>query len=77
MDFNASMAKFKGFVDRWNLINDPCKGAKFMWSNFQENHSLSSLNQFLFSKEWDEMFLGRFHVALPRLTLDHIPSLWN
>lgn len=42
------MEKFGNFIDRWGLINSSLKGAKFSWSKFQNEASLSRLDHFLY-----------------------------
>lgn len=32
--WGSSMDKFGEFIERWNLIDGPFKGARFTWSNF-------------------------------------------
>lgn len=41
---DRKMALFGDFINRWRLIDGPLKGAKFMWSNFQDRPSLSRLD---------------------------------
>lgn len=73
--WDGRMGKFDSFIEMWSLIDGPLKGAKYTWSNFQENHSLSRLDKFLFCNDWDDWFLRRFQVALSRSTSDHMPIL--
>lgn len=44
------------FVDQNELIDVPLLGARFTWSNFQESPSLSKLDRFLVSTDWDDHF---------------------
>lgn len=53
-------------------MHSPLKGAKFTWSNFQNQVFLSRLDCFLFCGEWEELFPDRSQIAMPRTTLDHI-----
>lgn len=42
-------------------------------ANNQVRVVMSRIDRFLLSKEWDEHFLGAFHLAFPRIVLDHRP----
>lgn len=53
---SRGMEVFCDFVDRNKLINVPLSGARFTWSNFQERPSMSKLDKFLISIEWDNYF---------------------
>lgn len=72
MGLDARVDKFGGLIHIWGLIGGLLRGAKFTCSNFQENPSLSRMDRFLFYNEWEELFPGRFQIALPRLTSDHM-----
>lgn len=50
------MKEFCEFVDGNDLINIPMTWARFTWSNSQERSSLSKLDRFLISIEWEEYF---------------------
>lgn len=67
------MVRFGEFVNRWNLIDLPLKGAKFTWSNFRERPTLSQFDRFLYCNEWENLFPRRVRVALPRAISDHTP----
>ena len=45
------------------------------WSNRHEQPSLATLDGFLISSEWDEIFLASFQKAPINSILDHIPIL--
>lgn len=67
------MRKFGSFIERWYLIDGPLKGAKYTWTNFRDNPSLSRLDKFLFCNNWEDLFPGRSQVAYPRSVSDHTP----
>lgn len=53
----------------------PLLCARFTWSNFQDHPSLSKLNRFLISIDWDNLLSPVSVSALPRPGLDHTPIL--
>lgn len=56
---------FEDFVDRNDLIDVHLVGARFTWSNFQDNLSLSKLDRFLVSTDCDDFFSPMSVSALP------------
>lgn len=71
----TGMELFCEFVDSNDLINLPITGARYTWSNFQNQPSLSKLDRFLISVEWDDLFSPSSVHALPRLGSDHMPIM--
>lgn len=65
------MNEFRDFVD-WNELMDiPLSGVRVTWSNFQVRSSLSKLDRFLVSTDWDEYFSPLNAIALPCPGSDH------
>lgn len=54
--FSISMRNFFDFIDRMRLRELPLAGPTFTWSNFQNYPSMSKLDKFLLSPEWDKAF---------------------
>lgn len=50
---------FGDFVDSHKLLDVPLLGARFTWSKFQENPSMSRLDYYLIFMDWEELFLPR------------------
>lgn len=67
------MNKFSEFVESNDLINLPISGARYTWSNSQERLSMSKLDRFFISIEWDDYFSPNHVYALPRVGSDHVP----
>lgn len=66
------MDMFCDFVYRKELIDVQMSGAKFTWSNFQDRPTLSKLDRFLISTDWDD-YLSPINVcALLRSGSDHM-----
>lgn len=67
------MDSFGDFIERWGLIDGSFKGAKFTWSSFQQNLTMSRLDSFLYCGEWDDLFPERTQSVLPRTVSNHWP----
>lgn len=72
---DLGMDRFDEFINRWSLIDGPLKGAKYTWSNFIDKPSLSRLDRFLYSNDWEELFPGRSQLACSRSVSDHVQIL--
>ncbi|KAL4204495.1 hypothetical protein AMTRI_Chr01g110160 [Amborella trichopoda] len=72
---SQDMRDFADFITKNELIDIPLQGSQFTWSNHSPNPSLSKLDRFLFSINWDELFSGSLALALPKPTLDHCSIL--
>ncbi|XP_059639630.1 uncharacterized protein LOC132282004 [Cornus florida] len=55
------------------LIDLPLEGATFTWSSGRECPTLSRLDRFLLTGDWEMKFLNIIKAALARTTSDHIP----
>ncbi|KAL4203562.1 hypothetical protein AMTRI_Chr01g128610 [Amborella trichopoda] len=69
------MLAFSNFVATNNLVDLPSQGPRFTWSNHSTNPSLSKLDRFLISLDWESTFPETHSIALPKPTLDHCPIL--
>jgi hypothetical protein len=54
--FSAAMEKFSDFIFMQNLVDLPLEGGQFTWSNNQEDQTLSRIDRFLISPEWEERY---------------------
>lgn len=70
---SASMTQFSDFINDHELIDLPLVGRKFTWSNNEERATMSRIDRFLLTKDWEDHFLGVIQMALPRLESDHCP----
>lgn len=70
---SRSMELFFDFINANELLDFPLLGRRFTWSNNRIRPSMSIIDRFLFSNEWEEHFNGVIQVALPRLISDHCP----
>ncbi|KAL4201248.1 hypothetical protein AMTRI_Chr02g257750 [Amborella trichopoda] len=66
---------FSDFISRNDLLDIPLKGCQFTWSNHSSSPTLSKLDMFLTSIDWDEKFLKTTSQALPKPASDHCPIL--
>ncbi|XP_059658879.1 uncharacterized protein LOC132305222 [Cornus florida] len=67
------MTQFSDFIDGHLLIDLPLQGATFTWSSGRESVTLSRLDRFLISGDWEEKFPDVTQAALVRVTSDHVP----
>ncbi|XP_059654667.1 uncharacterized protein LOC132301434 [Cornus florida] len=54
--WTSDMELFSKFIDEFRLIDLPLEGGPFTWSSGCSPPTLSRLDRFLVSKEWEEMF---------------------
>ncbi|KAL4204707.1 hypothetical protein AMTRI_Chr01g133350 [Amborella trichopoda] len=69
------MLNFSDFISRNELLDIPLQGNPFMWSDHSSQPTLSKLDRFLTSLQWDDAFPGSHAMALPKPTSDHCPIL--
>ncbi|KAL4190933.1 hypothetical protein AMTRI_Chr07g78330 [Amborella trichopoda] len=69
------MRDFSDFISRNEMLDIPLHGCQFTLSNHSSNPTLSKLDRFLTSVDWDEKFLKTTSLALPKLASDHCPIL--
>ena len=55
-----SMKDLDNFIRENKLIDPPLKRASFTWSNMQEHPICKRLDRFLYSNEWEQVFLKVF-----------------
>ncbi|KAL4204912.1 hypothetical protein AMTRI_Chr01g134570 [Amborella trichopoda] len=70
---SQDMRDFADFISRNEFIDIPLQGNRFTWSNHAQNPSLSKLDRFLFSTNWEEQFPGSHALVLPKPISDHCP----
>ncbi|KAL4189345.1 hypothetical protein AMTRI_Chr08g165000 [Amborella trichopoda] len=73
--FTQEMRDFSDFISRNELLDIPLQGSKFTWSNHSSNPTLSKLDRFLTSVDWDEKIPKTTSLTLPKPTSDHCPIL--
>ncbi|KAL4183783.1 hypothetical protein AMTRI_Chr11g156830 [Amborella trichopoda] len=72
---SQDMRDFSEFINRQELLDSPLQGCRYTWSNHASEPSLSKLDRFLLSLNWEESFLTSSAIALPNPTSDHCPIL--
>ncbi|KAL4183118.1 hypothetical protein AMTRI_Chr11g153600 [Amborella trichopoda] len=70
---SQSMTDFSELLSRLELIDMALLGASFTWSGLSP--TLSKLDRFLISLDWDAEFPGSHSLALPKPTSDHFPIM--
>uniref|UniRef100_A0A2N9I593 Reverse transcriptase domain-containing protein n=1 Tax=Fagus sylvatica TaxID=28930 RepID=A0A2N9I593_FAGSY len=63
------------FIDSSQLIDLPLGGGPYTWSNGAVNPSMSRINRFLISSDWEDVYPDVTQKLLPRPLSDHFPLL--
>ncbi|KAL4204347.1 hypothetical protein AMTRI_Chr01g131670 [Amborella trichopoda] len=72
---SQGMRDFSYFIN-WNeLLDIPLQGSRYTWSNHTTNPTLSKLDRFLFSLNWEKHFPRSLTMALPKPISYHCPIL--
>lgn len=74
---SRGMSEFSGFIEGLDLREQTLNGVYFTWSNMKVSQSMSKLDRFLLSEEWNEKFPCWKGESLPRITSDHVAILLN
>ncbi|KAL4180659.1 hypothetical protein AMTRI_Chr12g266970 [Amborella trichopoda] len=69
------MLDLSDFISHNELLDIPLQGNLFTWSDHSSQPTLSKLNRFLTSLQWDDAFLGNHAMALSKPTSDHCSIL--
>uniref|UniRef100_A0A2N9EHP5 Reverse transcriptase domain-containing protein n=1 Tax=Fagus sylvatica TaxID=28930 RepID=A0A2N9EHP5_FAGSY len=75
MNFTGAMYDFSDFISGHGLVDLPLVGGIFTWSNNREISSMSRLDRFLFSADWNESTTNISQKRMVRLNSDHFPVL--
>ena len=72
---SASMRRFSEVIDELALRDLPLQGGPFTWNGGLNGQSMSRLDRFLVSKDWETHFSRVTQGTLPRPVSDHFPIL--
>ena len=72
---SSHMMDFSDFVEESNLVDLPLGGGPYTWSSGSDHPSMSRLNRFLVSSDWENFYLDVCQKLMPRPLLDHYPIL--
>ena len=75
MNISAVMMEFLDFIEANELIDLLLVGARFTSCNTWENPSISKIDGFLISPDWEDKFISVFWLVLPRSISDPLPTL--
>ena len=67
------MADFSDFISSCGLVDPPLEVGQYTWSNGREEETLSRLDRFLFTTNWEDQFPSIIQRRMPRLLSDHFP----
>ena len=73
--FSPAMYDFSDFISDHGLIDIPLSGGNFTWSNNRDIVSMSRIDRFLYTADWEEGFITIAQKRLVRLTFDHFPIM--
>lgn len=66
-----SMRDFGEFINCGSLLDCPLMNARFTWAIGQEQPTLSELDRFLVSNDWEELYPRFSQEGLPKIVSDH------
>ena len=75
VNFTAAMYDFSNFISDHGLVDFPLIGGIFTWSNNREISSMSRLDRFLFSADWNEGITNISQKRMVRWNSNHFPVL--
>ena len=70
-----SMRRFSEIIEDLGLRDIPLQGGPFTWRGGRNNCSMSRIDRFLVSNDWESYFSGVIQSTLPRPISDHCPIL--
>ena len=74
-DFSPAMYDFSNFISDNGLIDIPLSGGNFTWSNNRDLVSMSRIDRFLYTADWEEGFVTISQKRLVKLTSDYFPIM--
>ncbi len=69
--FTPAMQDFSDFISHFGLLDIPLEGGSFTWSNNRTDVSMSRIDRFLYSTDWEDHFPAIHQKRLPRLLSNH------
>jgi hypothetical protein len=72
---SSHMIDFSDFIEESNLVDLPLGGGPYTWSSGSDHPSLSRLDRFLVSFDWEDFYLDVCQKLMPRPLSDHYPIL--
>ena len=70
-----SMRRFAEVLKELGLRDIPLQGGPFTWRGGHNNHSMSRLDKFLVTADWESQFSNVVQSPLPRPVSDHCPIM--
>ena len=74
-NFSPQMRRFAEIVNELELRDLHLQGGLFTWSGGRNGRSMSRLDRFLVSSDWESQFCNVVQRSLPRPIFDHYPLL--
>lgn len=73
--YSRQMMQFNEWIEELELVDLPLRGAKFTWTNNQDRRVCSKLDQFLFTKDWLDLYPRMVQEAWQKICSDHNPII--
>jgi hypothetical protein len=71
----SHMMDFLDFIEASHLVDLPLGGGPYTWSNGSASPSMSRIDRFLISSDWEDKYPDVVQKLLPRPLSDHFPLL--
>jgi endonuclease/exonuclease/phosphatase family metal-dependent hydrolase len=71
----SHMMDFSDFIEESHLVDLPLGGGQYTWSSGSENPSMSRIDRFFISGDWEDCYPDVVQKLLPRPLSDHYPIL--
>uniref|UniRef100_A0A2N9J5V1 Reverse transcriptase domain-containing protein n=1 Tax=Fagus sylvatica TaxID=28930 RepID=A0A2N9J5V1_FAGSY len=72
---SSHMMDFSDFIEESHLVDLPLGGGEYTWRSGSENISMSRIDRFLISADWEDRYPDTSQKILPRPLSDHYPIL--
>ena len=72
---SSSMRRFSEVIDELELRDLPLQGGPFTWSGGLNSQTMSRIDRFLVTEDWESYFNGVVQCTLSRPVSDHFPIL--
>ena len=72
---SSHMMDFSDFIEESHLMDLPLGGGQYTWSSGSDHPSMSRLDRFLVSTDWEDFYPDVSQKLMPQPLSDHYPIL--